>query len=340
MHHLRFRCVCALFPAVVLLAAACSKNTPEKNAALPSRAVLALDDTLTLREACNRITSHLCAALCSCDTSSLGFFNGTLDSTAEAMTKHLGDKKAGPDALDQILNAVFKSWDIGFDPRDTVTETLLPHLVFRNRKGACLGVSLIILMLAEKLGCPVYGVMLPGHFFCRYDNNGLRINIEPNRQGCDHPDDYYRKRYPGEHHPGYSLASLDKKAIIGILCYNAGALCLKRKDYDAAIVFYRESMRRVPGFTEAKGNCAVAYAKKNNLDSALALFDELFIAHPDMVNLAINYGYVATAAKQYTRALMIYKKGLEYFPDDPVLRKRSEKLTDGIKFIGINKKNE
>jgi len=339
----RLRCICVLFPVIILLAAVCSKDTREKTAAAAAaiaREVLSVDDTLPLQEACGLISARLCAELRPGDTSSLGFFNHVLDSTAGAITKNTGNGKAGPETLDSILNVVYGSWNIGFDPRDTVTGTLLPHLVFTNRKGACLGVSLIILMFAEKLKLPVYGVMLPGHFFCRYDDGEHRINIEPNKQGYAHPDDYYRTHYPCEHQPGYGLATLDKKAVIGVLCYNAGALCLNRKHYDEAVAWYRESVRRIPDFAEAKGNLAVAYAKKGNGDTALALFDGLFIAHPDMVNLALNYGSVASAAKQYTRAVEIYRKGLEYFPNDTILRKRLEIIQGEIKCFSVNKKKE
>jgi hypothetical protein len=316
-----FRRALLLPVAITLLFAACSTNTHEKNAA-GARAAVSLDDTLSLQNACRVISVRLCSLLHTGDTASLALFNHTLDSAAGAIKKNAGDTKK---TLDSILSVVYGSWKIRFDPVDTVIETLLPHLVFQNRKSACLGVSLIILMLAEKLHCPVYGVMLPGHFFCRYDDGKRRINIEPNKEGDTHPDDYYRKRYPVGNRPWYDLGNLPAAATIGMLCYNAGALCLKQKQYDAAIACYRESARRIPGFVEAKGNLALTYAKKGNLDTALVLFEELFIAHPDMVNLAANYGAVAMAAKQYRRALEIFRKGLDYFPGDTLLHRRAAK---------------
>jgi hypothetical protein len=321
MLHLCFRRALPLLPAIVFLITTCSTNTHEKNAA-PVRAAVLCADTLSLQNACTVISAHLCSLLHAGDTASPALFSHTLDSTAGAIRKNAGDMKK---TLDSILSVVYKSWKIRFDPVDTAIETLLPYLVFQNRKGACLGVSLIILMLAEKLNCPVYGVMLPGHFFCRYDDGKRRINIEPNKEGFAHPDDYYRKRYPVGNRPWYDLGSLPAAATIGMLCYNAGALCLKQKQSDAAIAYYRESARRIPGFVEAKGNLALAYAKKGNLDTALVLFEELFAAYPDLVNLAANYGAVAMAAKQYRRALEIFRKGLDYFPGDTILYLRAAK---------------
>jgi tetratricopeptide (TPR) repeat protein len=340
MHLVRFPCIRLLAPVMVLLAAACSKGTHEKTA-VATKPHLSFNDTLTLQNASESVSTRLCSVLShSSDTAPLGLFNRTLDSTAEMIAKNMTNEKDGRSALKKILQIVYETWNVGFDSRDTLLETLLPHLVYRNRKGACLGVSLIILMLAEKIGCPIYGVMLPGHFFCRYDDGKCRINIEPNRQGYAHPDDYYLQRYPCEHRPGYNLDNLDKKAVIGVLCYNAGALCMNHKQYDAAIDYYREAVRRIPDFAEAKGNYAVVLAKKGALDTAMVLFDELFMAHPDMVNLAVNYGYVATAAKQYSRAVSVYQKGLEYFPNDTLLRRRLEKISCGFKFLGKKQKNE
>jgi regulator of sirC expression with transglutaminase-like and TPR domain len=339
MHPLRSLFACALLVAVVLPGAGCLKGAPEKGGAAPPK-TFPLDDTLALRDACARIAAFLCPVLGVCDTSSLGRFNRMVDSAALAIRRSAGGKNKGPEALGALLHTVYSSWGIGFDARDTVVETLLPHLVFRNRRGACVGVALVLLMLAEKLDLPVYGVMLPGHFFCRYDDGIRRRNVEPNRKGCEHPDEYYRKRYPLAHRPGYGLGNLDRKAVIGVLCYNAGSLCLRNRRYDAAIACCREAVRRMPLFAEAQGNCAIAYAKKGALDSALALFEQLFAAHPDMENLAVNYGYVATAARHYPLAVSVYQKGLEYFPGDTVLRKRLEKLMSGIKAIKPIQKKE
>jgi tetratricopeptide (TPR) repeat protein len=323
MHPARFSSFCSLPFVIILLTVACSKSGSVKTNTL-ERVTLTIDDSLSFQDACGKVSAYLCQELGICDTSSLGSFNRTLDSAAGSIAKNTG---AGTAALDALLGTVYKSWNIGFDSRDTLVETLLPHLVFKSRQGSCVGVSLIILMLAEKLRCPVYGVIVPGHFFCRYDDGARRINIEPNRQGCEHGNDYYKERYPCIHRPGYGLGNLDKKAVIGVLCYNAGDLCLAKKQYDAAIAWYRETLRRIPGFAEAKGNCAVAHARKGNLDTALFLFEDLFAAHPDMMNLALNYGYVAAATKQYSKAVEIYKRGLSDFPDDTVLRKRLEKIS-------------
>ena len=58
--------------------------------------------------------------------------------------------------------------------------------VIENKKGHCLGLSLLYLALAERLGLPIYGVAAPGHTFVRYDNGETRINIETTEKGKEY----------------------------------------------------------------------------------------------------------------------------------------------------------
>jgi tetratricopeptide (TPR) repeat protein len=280
-------------------------------------------DTISFEAACRIIADHMPIEFGASDTGSVNAFYRLLDSAAEAIRLSPLFKPRAAGTRTSILDLVYQTWHIGFDSAENSLETLLPDRVFRARKGDCLGVSLIILMLAERLGCPIYGVMLPGHFFCRYDDGREHINIEPNRSGCEHDDAYYRGRYPIEKMPWYDLKNLSRPQVIGVLCYNCGTLCLRRRLFEPAIVYFKECLRLVPSYAEAKGNLAVAYAQNESRDTAMSLFAELTAEHPDMVNLAANYGAVASAAKQYPKALTIYLSSLERNPGDSLLYLRA-----------------
>jgi tetratricopeptide (TPR) repeat protein len=308
------RPLCISLFAICVLFAACSREAPKRVPAFPL-----LGDGLSLEQSCMSLSAYLAAALENADTDSFGSFYSVLDSTAAGLGRSLNGRNSSVAAADSILAVVYHRWGIGFDPGDTVLETLLPNLVYTNKKGACLGVSLIMLMLAEKLRCPLYGVLLPGHFFCRFDNGATRFNIEPNKSGFGHPDDYYRERYQVGNRPWYDLKNLSKRETIGVLCYDAGTICLNRKRCDRAVIFFREAARTLGGLPEARGNLALALAWKGNLDSAMAVFDSLFREHPDFVNLAANYGAVAMDAHRYEKARDIFRKGLDYFPEDTTL---------------------
>jgi regulator of sirC expression with transglutaminase-like and TPR domain len=279
--------------------------------------VINLPDSLSLKNACVRISSDLL----SIDKHSTNDYTRDssyryIDVAGDSLLSVLGAQAAGPSGARAIIDIVYKTWNIGFDSRDTLVETLLPELVYSRKKGACLGVSLVILMLAEKLHCPIRGVMLPGHFFCRFDDGKVRFNIEPNKSGFDHPDDYYRRRYLSGRKPWYDLKNIDKKEIIGVVCFNVGNLCLKHKDYLRARAYFTESIRRIPAFIEAKGNLALAYAYGGDISASKLIFDTLFSAYPDLNGLAANYGAVLLASNDVGKARKVFTKGLTYFSGD------------------------
>jgi|WetSurMetagenome_2_1015567.scaffolds.fasta_scaffold00017_9 regulator of sirC expression with transglutaminase-like and TPR domain len=242
-----------------------------------------------------------------------------LDSSANRLGTALGNRSSSPAAVDSIVSLVYGRWRIGFDDRDSLAETLLPHLVYRNKKGECLGTGLILLMLAERIGCPLFGVVLPGHFFLRYDNGAERFNVEPNRAGFRHPDEYYRTRYPVADMPWYDLGNLTKFQTAGMLCYNTGVLCINKNKNRAALFLFSQTSHRFPMFTEGQGNLALAYYHTGHSDSALLVFRKLFGLYPCMENLAMNYGTVALSAKKYREAAAVFRKGLTCTPKNSAL---------------------
>jgi tetratricopeptide (TPR) repeat protein len=280
--------------------------------------IFVLDDSLSITASCSTATGEFLRHYGYTETGQALFYR-EMAKAADSLAAVLGGKAKTAAGARAIIDVVYKTWNIGFDPRDTALEALLPNEVFAHKKGACLGVSLIMLMLAEKLHCPLYGVMLPGHFFCRYDNGDERFNIEPNKSGYCHPDGYYRDKYLSSNTPNYNLCNLTKKAGIGVFYYDLGTQCLKRNDPGAAIACFKESIRRCPDFAEARGNLALAWEQCGSRDSALAGFEVLFAKYPNLVNLAANYGTTLMAARQYRKALNIYQRGLLFYPSDTAL---------------------
>jgi len=61
-------------------------------------------------------------------------------------------------------------------------EDLFLHTVLDKRRGYCLSLSVLYLSIGERLGLPLYGVVVPGHFFVRYDDGRVRFNIETTKR--------------------------------------------------------------------------------------------------------------------------------------------------------------
>jgi len=290
-----------------------------------------LDDSLSLTSACKNISRHIMSMTQEKDTSLFIDFYNKIDSMGHAS---LAKKSALPSLTDSICARVYTDWSITYDANDTSFLSLLPHDIVANKHGACLGVSLIMLMLAEQMNCPLFGVMLPGHFFCRFDDGNIRYNIEPNKNGYHHPDSYYQNRYALQSNPWYDLHSMTKQEVIGVLCYNTCTILLARHTIKEALFYGKQAMRRLPKIPEVQGNYALCLAQNGNNDSALIVFSRLYNDCPNFNNCALNYGALLLSQKQYDSAAIIFAKGLRYFPNDTNLQNRLSLAQSGKPYNG------
>ena len=87
--------------------------------------------------------------------------------------------------------------ELGFEPVADATnpEDLFLHTVLDKKRGYCLSLSVLYLSIGERLGLPLYGVVVPGHFFVRYDDGYKQYNIETTSKGQIAPDKHYIDKF-------------------------------------------------------------------------------------------------------------------------------------------------
>ena len=103
-------------------------------------------------------------------------------------------------------------------------EELFLHGLLNTHKGYCMNLSLLYLILGQKLGLPFYGVALPNHFFVRYEREAVKVNIETTERGVSYPDSFYRQRFgtlAGSKNP-YFMKNLDTRQTLGAYFSNVG----------------------------------------------------------------------------------------------------------------------
>lgn len=88
-------------------------------------------------------------------------------------------------AVHQALNSlIFER--LGITPTVDLKNpgNLVPSHVLIRRQGYCVGIAALYLLLAERLGAPIYAVAMPSHVFLRYDDGTTHINIETLQRGA------------------------------------------------------------------------------------------------------------------------------------------------------------
>ncbi len=188
------------------------------------------------------------------------------------------------------LNAVVFD-QLGFE-REIASQDVkffrLPSVV-AQRRASCLGLGALYLVLAERLGVGLDGVMVPGHFFVRTREPAHR-NIELLRRGESMPDAWYRTKYGPWPQGGDSpyFRALDPSELAGVHWFNAGNHLRAAHDLAGAAVAYDRAAAALPAFAEAEASLGAVRQLQGALDQAEAAYQQAARARPDLPGLDHN----------------------------------------------------
>jgi regulator of sirC expression with transglutaminase-like and TPR domain len=174
-----------------------------------------------------------------------------------AIAGSIGNKfKENPseDILNIMNRTIFD--DLGIQPMpDSINITFdCLTVLLKTRKASCVGLTSLYLALAEQLDLPLYGVLVPGHVFVRYQSDSICINVETLRKGVQRTDEFYRDYFKPNPGTKYYMRNLSKKEFIAICLFNLGNEYAKRGLDENAIDKYNSVCRLFPDFEEAKDN--------------------------------------------------------------------------------------
>jgi tetratricopeptide (TPR) repeat protein len=186
----------------------------------------------------------------------------------------------------ELLNRFFfqtEKFQVTYDLSSS--DHLLPGPVIAGKKGYCVGLATIYLILAEELDLPIHAVATPKHVFLRWDDGRFRRNIELFQEGREDPDkDYIREQKipQASIDRGVFLANLTDKEFLGFIYQNLGVLESQRGEFEESVKNYDRAIHFNP-------KLAAAYYNRGN--------DEL-------------------KRKSYRRAIRYYTKSLKLYPTD------------------------
>lgn len=152
---------------------------------------------------------------------------------------------SSPELVVRLINSyIFEEMGFRFPPhslyaKDVDLYTFLPS-VLDSRRGVCLGVSILYLCLAQRLGLPLEIITPPGHIYVRYSAGQHEINIETTARGV-HID--------SEEYLGVDTLKLQQrstKEVIGMAHINHASVYWQQKNYDKALKSYRKAYPYMP----------------------------------------------------------------------------------------------
>jgi hypothetical protein len=184
-----------------------------------------------------------------------------------------GTGSAGDGGFDSLRAGILDAFlfdTLGLVPLldDTTLASSLPSRVLADRRGGCLGLSLLYLALAEALGLPLRPVFLPGHVMVRWRSPSLVRNVETLRRGLARGDGFYRETFSLARRPWYALADARPDQALAALVFNLANLHRAREMLAAAEAEYRLAESFLPAWPEALGNLGATLMLAGDRDGA------------------------------------------------------------------------
>jgi tetratricopeptide (TPR) repeat protein len=169
----------------------------------------------------------------------------------------------------------------------------------KRKQGICLSISLIYLMLGDKLQLPLYGVLIPGHIYVRYkESDRAGINIETTVSGRE-----YYGYLDGSTGAGTAYGrELDKYSVIGAYLLNPGNYFISTGQFRKARVVFSKSIEMLPDAAEGYINMGVLYEAEHKTEPAVLNYEKALLYLPDSGFAHYRLGAIYLMGQRFTKA--------------------------------------
>jgi len=208
----------------------------------------------------------------------------------------------------------------------TTPENTSVAAVLENRRGTCMGLAIVYLALAERLGLSAHAVATPVHLFMRVELPDGPRNVELLEEGRELPDDIYRRRNrisESSIERGVFLRDLTNDEVIAHLLSNQGIALSRENRLDDALARYDRALKLAPQLVVAWYNRGIDLTTAGRLDGAVASFDAAIDLHPNDAQAHNNRGIAKARLGDMDGARADWQRALEL---EPGIREAEENL--------------
>jgi len=222
-----------------------------------------------------------------------------IDRLAGEVRQNIASAADPQSIVDSLRHTIHVKWGFHFteqvDPQGfpLAPEESFLHGLLQTRRGYCMTLSLLYLIIADRLELPLYGVALPNHFFVRFESSGYRVNIETTQDGKSLPDDFYYQRFGVTPQTPFFMKNLGKKKTLGAYFSNIGTIYFKAAKPKKAVFYLRLATEINPRSLEARNNLGNVLAEMKLYGQAIEQYEAAWSVDPNdaatTLNLAIAY---------------------------------------------------
>lgn len=220
-----------------------------------------------------------------------------------AAEKAAGSPTTPTARADLLRKFLFQRQGFSADLNLQSVANLFPDSILARKRGYCLGLTLLVLDLGERLGWRMTAASAPRHTFVRLLGGATSVNVETTLGGVTHDDQWYVDRFGlGSTGGTKLLQGLTPRQTAAHLLNNHGFALLELGDPRAAERQFHAALRVMPELTEAGINLGVLEARKGRHKEALRWFGEALRQWPGDAVLLLNRANALCLAGRWSEA--------------------------------------
>jgi tetratricopeptide (TPR) repeat protein len=237
-----------------------------------------------------------------------------LDNMAFEIRDRLEDKGLRADYKAVAVMNRYLFDELGFESISEASnpDDLFLHSVLDRKRGYCLSLSILYLSIGERLGMSLYGVVVPGHFFVRYDDGRVRFNIETTSKGGNAPDEHYMNKFKVPENDSLYMMNLNKMQTLGCFFNNLGNTYNDIGNEDSALLALERAVEINPSLAESRTNLGNIYLRRDQIDDAIYEYQAALEinsndakTHNNLGNAYTKRGWLSDAISQYSYSLKL-----------------------------------
>ena len=239
-----------------------------------------------------------------------------IDRLAGRVRPALRDRSDPRKVISALNRFLFVEEGFTYDSDAGYPENYLLDRVIARKRGNCLGLTALYLLMAERLSLPLRGVYVPSHSFVRYEDGGVRFNIEAGESGAEWKDGRYVREFRLTENRPY-LQSLGRKEMIGVYLKSLGTAYSREGREDRALLLYREAAVFHPALPDVYFNAGVSLHRSGSLDEAIVEYRRALDLDPDLAVARDNIGVAFAKKGRFEEALEEARKAVALRPRNP-----------------------
>jgi tetratricopeptide (TPR) repeat protein len=205
----------------------------------------------------------------------------------DRISERVRERAAASSAASALARVVFEEFAFAREVDDQSLEYVLLPSVLEGRRGSCVGLGSLYLALAERLGLPMHGVLLPGHFFVVLEEQGASRSIELLHRGEVMSEGWHRRRFGAPAARAYGRA-LTRDEVLGVVEYDVGNQRKRAGRLHQAQQAFESARRHFPDFAEAHASAGAVAHLLGLLDVSLEAYRAAQRANPELPGVAAN----------------------------------------------------